>query len=200
MKLRYFTNTRIDSVNQLETNRILPTGGTANQMLIKNSVAEGDFAWTNPPVALPTGGATGNILVKQSATDGDAAWANVGSVPVGGTTNQVLAKVDGTNFNTQWVATQAPITSATQTASTTTFISQWDSANSILRTKTITFPNNSLTSTNNTAGLQLSVNEAYNFNFTGTVTVPTPPLPAILAIVGAGLMFLLSVFSSVPLI
>ena len=55
-------------------NIVLPTGGDAGQVLIKNSTTDGDASWKEL-VALPKGGTEGQVLLKSSSTDGDATWA-----------------------------------------------------------------------------------------------------------------------------
>ena len=51
----------------------LPAGGTANQVLTKNSAVDGDAKWVTPSY-VPTGGAVNQVLTKNSATDGDTKW------------------------------------------------------------------------------------------------------------------------------
>lgn len=54
----------------------LPEGGSAGQVLVKNSTTDGDASWKEL-VALPKGGNIGDTLIKMSATDGDAEWINM---------------------------------------------------------------------------------------------------------------------------
>lgn len=51
----------------------VPVGGTAGQVLAKNSATNYDTEWINL-AGIPTGGTTGQCLVKQSGTDYDIAW------------------------------------------------------------------------------------------------------------------------------
>lgn len=51
----------------------MPTGGTAGQLLTKNSTANYDATWSASPV--PAGGTAGQILQKNTATNYDVAWA-----------------------------------------------------------------------------------------------------------------------------
>ncbi|QEM13492.1 GDSL-type esterase/lipase family protein [Mucilaginibacter rubeus] len=71
----------------------IPVGGTAGQILAKNSNTDGDVHWINAPVdgaqgpagvGVPNGGAAGQILAKNSATDGDTHWINAPSGGGGG--------------------------------------------------------------------------------------------------------------------
>lgn len=55
-----------------EPDELFP-GGTAGQVLLKNSDADGDISWGNI-VALPEGGQVGQLLTKNSSADGDASW------------------------------------------------------------------------------------------------------------------------------
>lgn len=55
----------------------LPVGGTAGQILIKQSGVDGDADWgTNDDgdVGIPAGGTTGQVLTKSSNTDYDVGW------------------------------------------------------------------------------------------------------------------------------
>lgn len=79
----------------------LPTGGTANQTLIKNSGTEGDASWFTK-YFLPTGGTTNQVLSKNSGTDGDVSWVTKYFVPVGGTTGQALVKASNADGDTTW--------------------------------------------------------------------------------------------------
>ena len=49
-------------------------GGTAGQVLTKQSATEGDADWETPSSGIPTGGTTGQVLTKKSGTDGDVGW------------------------------------------------------------------------------------------------------------------------------
>lgn len=57
------------------TGTTVPTGGSAGQILVKNS--DGTSSWQKL-VALPEGGGAGQVLVKNSTTDGDASWITQG--------------------------------------------------------------------------------------------------------------------------
>lgn len=67
---------------------------------------------------LPSGGTAGQIIVKQSATDGDVSWTTVYAVPSGGTANQVLKKNSATNGDYSW-ADESAGGGATDKASST---------------------------------------------------------------------------------
>jgi hypothetical protein len=61
----------------------LPTGGTVNQALIKNSSTNFDASWKTTPGILPTGGAATQVLSKVDSTDFNTSWINIPSaVPV----------------------------------------------------------------------------------------------------------------------
>lgn len=89
----------------------VPAGGTTGQVLAKDSGADGDVSWQDPPApseaenGVPSGGLTGQLLSKNSGTDFDTEWVppTTAVVPAGGSTNQVLRKLDGTDFNTGWI-------------------------------------------------------------------------------------------------
>lgn len=52
----------------------VPTGGTANQVLKKNSGTNYDYSWGPAPGASPTGGTTGQVLTKTSGSDYAYNW------------------------------------------------------------------------------------------------------------------------------
>ena len=78
----------------------LPEGGTAGQILTKNSETNGDASWQNPPTSIPSGGEKGQVLTKNGDTDGDVSWQDAASgLPEGGTAGQVLyKKADGAEW------------------------------------------------------------------------------------------------------
>ena len=78
----------------------LPEGGTAGQVLTKNSETSGDASWQNPPTSIPSGGEKGQVLTKNGSADGDASWQDAASgLPEGGTAGQVLyKKADGAEW------------------------------------------------------------------------------------------------------
>lgn len=53
---------------------------------------------------LPSGGTTDQVLVKQSATDGDADWETQYTVPAGGADGALLAKSSASDGATEWIA------------------------------------------------------------------------------------------------
>lgn len=53
-----------------------PSGGTAGQVLAKNSAIDYDTIWTNPD-KIPTGGTTGQYLKKKSNTDFDLEYGDL---------------------------------------------------------------------------------------------------------------------------
>lgn len=56
----------------------VPAGGADGQILAKDSNANYDTVWINPPTGsgsgIPAGGTTGQILIKTSSVDGAATW------------------------------------------------------------------------------------------------------------------------------
>jgi hypothetical protein len=76
----------------------MASGGTINQILIKNSNTNYDTTWVN---YIPTGGTNNQILLKTGSTDYATAWFNY--IPTGGTNNQILLKNASTNYATTWV-------------------------------------------------------------------------------------------------
>ena len=79
----------------------LPIGGTAGQVLIKNSSADGDAYWSDV-VALPEGGKAGQALIKNSTSDGDASWKDIVALPKGGSTGQIIVKNSATEGDASW--------------------------------------------------------------------------------------------------
>jgi len=83
----------------------LPEGGTAGQVLAKESDADGDADWVDLPSGLPTGGTSGQVLTKQSSDDGDASWVTPedgSGVPAGGLAGQALFKQSDTDGDAVW--------------------------------------------------------------------------------------------------
>lgn len=76
----------------------------ATQTWVAGSVASGS--------GLPSGGTTDQALIKQSATTGDADWETRGFVGSGGTTGQVYRKDSGTNYDASWQDIVVPLTQA----------------------------------------------------------------------------------------
>jgi hypothetical protein len=69
---------------------VFPVGGTAGQVITKNSFTDYDFSWKTPASSSATngviaGGTAGQVLAKNSATDYDLKWLTVagGTVPTG---------------------------------------------------------------------------------------------------------------------
>lgn len=79
----------------------IPAGGTAGQVLIKNSSRDGDSYWGDV-VALPEGGSVGQALVKNSTADGDASWKDIVALPKGGDPGQVLVKNTTADGDASW--------------------------------------------------------------------------------------------------
>lgn len=121
-----------DANGNVNVSGALPAGGTAGQILIKQSSAEGDATWNPIPTelpsggsngqvltkttngvawddadALPTGGTQGQVLTKLSSTDGDADWEDIDALPTGGTQGQVLTKQSSTDGDADWEDIQA---------------------------------------------------------------------------------------------
>jgi hypothetical protein len=71
---------KIDSPNALgiSTGFGIPTGGTQNQVLLKNSSTNYDTTWVN---YIPTGGTSGQFLVKSGSTNYATAWTE-GTTPL----------------------------------------------------------------------------------------------------------------------
>lgn len=85
----------------------LPVGGTAGQVLEKNSSTNFDVSW-DTLVGIPAGGSTSQVLEKTSGTDYAVAWASpLGVTPVGGTEGQVLTKNSSTNYDYSWAFTDS---------------------------------------------------------------------------------------------
>lgn len=116
----------------------IPTGGAANEILVKVDATDYNTAWGARPAdglnvlngaAAPTGGdgVDGEFWIDTTAWDiygpkSGGAWpagvslvgpagdtgATGAGVPVGGTAGQKLEKIDGTDYNTQWVDDNEP--------------------------------------------------------------------------------------------
>lgn len=84
--------------------KILPSGGTAGQILTKTSTG---YGWTDAPTGLPSGGTTGQYLQRTASGYG---WSTpeTSSLPSGGSANQVLAKTStGSAWNSYLYAPTA---------------------------------------------------------------------------------------------
>ena len=91
-------------VAQPNDNRLIPSGGSPNQALIKNSGAYYDVKWGSPIASngVPSGGTTGQVLRKKSGTDYDTKWESVYGIPNGGTYRQVLLKLSSNDYQVGW--------------------------------------------------------------------------------------------------
>lgn len=107
------TGTEQDFIDSLQgadgadgTNGVgIPTGGTAGQIIVKNSATDYDTVWDDlPEDELPTGGLQGQVLGKLSDYDDDVGWVDQDiELPVGGFTGQVLAKKTDSDFDVEWI-------------------------------------------------------------------------------------------------
>ena len=86
---------------------ITASGGTTNQVLIKNSNTNFDTTWVN---YIPTGGTNNQILLKTGSTDYATAWFNY--IPTGGTQGQILIKNSSTNYDTVWTGSTPTLVQA----------------------------------------------------------------------------------------
>jgi len=93
------SNTDYDTV--WSTGGLVPTGGTGGWVLSKNSSSDYDTTWVYPGY-LPSGGTSGQVLKKATSYLYDAYWTTVGDVPSGGSTSQVLAKSSSADYATNW--------------------------------------------------------------------------------------------------
>lgn len=86
--------------------RGLPTGGTADQILMKMSDKEFDAAWQALKGGLvPAGGTAGQILAKSSNNNYAVGWVSLddtGKLPTGGSAGQVLVKDAAADFDASW--------------------------------------------------------------------------------------------------
>ena len=105
---REAADTALDGrVDVLETAKV-PTGGTAGQVLYKETGADYDTAWGAVPPAengVPAGGATGKVLAKASATDYDTEWVdNGGGTPLPTPTTAGTVLTADSNLDPAWAA------------------------------------------------------------------------------------------------
>lgn len=81
----------------------MPSGGSRDQVLVKNSNSDYDIKWGAAPGALPTGGTTGQYLKKSSNANYAVEWGAVsGTLPTGGTAGQYLKKSSKTDYAVEW--------------------------------------------------------------------------------------------------
>lgn len=74
----------------------VPAGGTDGQILSKDSNANYDTVWINPPAGgtgLPAGGTTGQILIKTSGVDGAATWQTLDTSKITGLSEAIDDRV-----------------------------------------------------------------------------------------------------------
>jgi len=93
--------------NQVQTLLIaqgLPAGGTAGQILTKQTEQDYAATWMDPANGgVPAGGTVGPALIKASDQAQDVTWGNLpAGVPAGGTTGQVLKKLSENDGDTGW--------------------------------------------------------------------------------------------------
>ncbi len=90
----------------------VPSGGSANQLLAKNSNGDYDLKWANPPQGVPSGGSANQVLAKNSNNSG-LTWADPPqAVPSGGSNGQVLTK-NSSGFGWAAVPTEIPSSGTT---------------------------------------------------------------------------------------
>lgn len=85
--------------------REIPSGGANNQVLTSNGDGTYGWKSFSVTGGLPTGGTAGQVLVKNSATNYDAKWQNLsveGTLPTGGTAGQVLKKTSAAAYAVAW--------------------------------------------------------------------------------------------------
>lgn len=82
----------------------LPAGGTAGQILTKQTEQDYAATWMDPANGgVPAGGLVGQALIKASDQAQDVTWGNLpAGVPAGGTTGQVLKKLSENDGDTGW--------------------------------------------------------------------------------------------------
>jgi hypothetical protein len=95
----------------------MASGGTINQILIKNSNTNYDTTWVN---YIPTGGTQGQILVKNSSTNYDTSWT--GATPT---------LVHAFNFINQSFPNLQTTTITGWTNNITTNAEQWDASTGV---------------------------------------------------------------------
>lgn len=77
---------------------LIPASGTTGQFLQKTATGT---QWANAG-ALPSGGSSNQVLMKNSSTNYDASWKTIYQIPTGGTTGQALTKSSSSNYATTW--------------------------------------------------------------------------------------------------
>lgn len=107
----------------------LPEGGIAGQVLVKNSSTEGDATWQEI-VALPEGGSAGQVLIKNSETDGDAVWGEIVTLPEGGEIGQFLVKKSNNKGDVEWKS--PPVTTAAAGPNNSDTVKAWYQMGEIL--------------------------------------------------------------------
>lgn len=118
----------------------LPTGGTQNQVLAKNSGDNYDVVWKTLK-GVPSGGTQDQVLAKNSDTNYDVGWKSANGIPSGGSQNQVLAKNSGTNYDASWKTLNGIPSGGTQNQvltknSSTNYDASWKAVNGVPTTGT----------------------------------------------------------------
>lgn len=70
---------------------------------------------TSAANGVPVGGTAGQLLEKNSSTDYDSKWSTVGTVPSGGSAGQVLTKDSSTDYDTSWTTASGTPDATTST-------------------------------------------------------------------------------------
>lgn len=79
----------------------IPSGGSAGQVLAKNSATNYDVVWAS--IGIPSGGNTGQVLAKSSNANYAVSWVDAGhGLPTGGNAGQFLKKKSNSNYDTEW--------------------------------------------------------------------------------------------------
>ncbi len=79
----------------------IPSGGSAGQVLAKNSATNYDVVWAS--IGIPSGGNTGQVLAKSSNANYAVSWVDAGhGLPAGGSAGQFLKKKSNSNYDTEW--------------------------------------------------------------------------------------------------
>lgn len=82
-----------------------PTGVPAGTIWVDSSSS---IATLTAQSGIPSGGTSNQVLAKNSTTDYDVTWVTTHSTPAGGTTGQYLTKVSNTDYDTQWSTLVVP--------------------------------------------------------------------------------------------
>lgn len=103
--MRMNVNSNIHSIHNPAFNESTgATVAISNGYLLTWDGTNNKWIASAPPQSVPSGGTINQALVKNSGTNYDLKWKTIQEIPAGGSTNAVLSKISSSNYAVQWRA------------------------------------------------------------------------------------------------